>query len=169
MYEDYLRSNAQERDPNHEVTSVVFWGDSGANKSRTAREFCQNNWKDVPIYTRKGQEKTWWSDYKGENIAILDEFDWREVPINVLKAWLDRGPCTISGKMQTASPLSVYFFIITCQDHPKDWYPFGELQDRDAIQRRLSKIYEFRNPVAATTEKELLDKWTKKSEKWIPE
>lgn len=126
----------ERRNPNTAITVTVLCGDAGTGKSTRARRLV-----GPKPYERAGQMGTWWSGYQGERDAILEEFDWQQVPIDTLKTWLDRWPCQVSGKGQMGYvPLLVTNFVLTCQDHPSEWYPQARLADKKALARRM-KIF----------------------------
>lgn len=122
----------KKRDGSHPVTVTVLCGDPGTGKSTDAR-----NILEPPIYVRSGQEGLWWSGYAGEPSVILEEFDPGRVSIDTLKTWLDKWPCMVSGKGEGYMPLLATSFVITCQNHPSQWYPKASANDNAALARRM--------------------------------
>lgn len=152
LYDRYKEAKKlDDRDPEIEPSVYVLWGPTDSGKTRTAFEVC-NDWSKTnggaPYFIRSGQKQEWMSGYQGEMMILMDEFNWRDFDINILKSWLDRYPgCKVAGKLQAYVPLKASYWVITCQDRPSDWYNTGHvsLEDRKAVMRRLTSIKEFKS------------------------
>jgi len=129
-----------QRDPNEDSTVIVLWGKTGVGKTREAWRLV-NEMKE-PYYWRKGVTGEFFSGYKGEKLAVLEEFDPEKIGINTLKDWLDRYPAQVAGKLEAYRSLAVNVWVITTQKEPSTWYPNAHGADRMAIFRRITKIKE---------------------------
>lgn len=118
--------------PRDGIDIEVWCGDPGVGKSHEAYEWAEKN----NAYWRSGQEKCWWDEYDGERSVVIEEFDWKVIPIDMLKVWLDKYPCRVPQK-GSSSPLLANKFLITCNDHPARWYPEASLVHRRALARRM--------------------------------
>lgn len=125
----------EKRDPKNGISVEVLCGDPGLGKSHYAYDWALKN----NAFWRSGQDKTWWDGYAGEKAVVLEEFDWKLIPIDMLKVWLDKYPCRVAPKNGSV-PLLATKFLITCNDHPRSWYPEGNLINMRALARRMTII-----------------------------
>jgi len=141
LYGDYKATTIKPRDPKNETDVWVLWGEAGGDKSKRAwkaKEAAEA--KGIKVYWRSAQENSWWSNYEGEKMVVLEEFDWKTTNINHLKCWLDRYPCKVAGKGTNYMELAALQFIITCQESPLYWYRDRDDADRKAVIRRIHHI-----------------------------
>lgn len=113
---------------------IVYWGKSGAGKSRRA-------WGEAGMaaYPKVPSTK-FWDGYRGHEHVVIDEFR-GGIGIEHLLRWLDRYPVLVEIK-GSATPLTAKSIWITSNLHPKDWYPNLDTLTLEALLRRM-EITEF--------------------------
>jgi len=112
-----------------ERTCYVYWGVTGAGKSRRA-------WDEASLSAYpKSPSTKFWDGYVGQEHVVLDEFR-GEIGISHLLRWLDRYPVTVETK-GSAVVLSARRIWITSNISPRDWYPNLDEATMDALLRRL--------------------------------
>lgn len=114
------------------VRVVCYWGVSGIGKSRRARH------ESVGEVYNKDPDTKWWDGYKGEDTVIIDEYS-GSFPITSLLRWLDRYGCSVETK-GGSTPLVATHIFITCNLHPKTWYPKLPERQWAALERRMEII-----------------------------
>lgn len=105
-----------------------IWGDSGAGKSRAARD-------ENPDHYVKPLNK-WWDGYQGESTVILDDVGKEHKFLSYfLKIWGDHYPFTgeVKGTTTKIRPAKI---VVTSNYHPRDIWDDPELLK--AIARRFS-------------------------------
>lgn len=117
-----------------ELINEWYWGDTGAGKSRKARE-------ENPRAYIKNPNK-WWCGYRGEEVVIIDEWmPSHECLANHLKVWADHYPfrAESKGASKFIRPKKI---IITSNYAPEQC--FIRQEDLGPIRRRF-KVTHFTN------------------------
>jgi len=124
---DYLEPAPMEREV------FVYWGDSGAGKSRRA-------WQEAGFtaYPKDPRSK-FWDGYRGHPNVVIDEFR-GGIDISHILRWLDRYPVLVEVK-GSSSVLSAQKIWITSNLHPRDWYPDLDAATVNALIRRLTIVH----------------------------
>ncbi|QMW68952.1 replication-associated protein [Crucivirus-482] len=116
-----------------EVTCLVYFGASGAGKTRRAIEESKQD-----FYILDQGERVWFDGYGGESTLIIDDFyGW--IKYGMLLRILDGHPYRgeIKGGFIWANWTSV---IITSNKPPPEWYATGLTP---ALRRRITRVMEF--------------------------
>lgn len=116
-----------------EVQVFVYYGESGAGKTRKAVEENEN------YYMLEQGEKTWFDGYEGESCLIIDEFyGW--ILWGFFLRLLDGYQCRlpVKGGFCYAQWSKV---IITSNQEPREWYARGMPRE---LRRRISEIWYFK-------------------------
>lgn len=121
---DYAKPEAVERQV------FVYWGKSGAGKSRQAWE--QAGWDAYP----KDPRTKFWDGYQGQEHVVIDEFRGGIDVAHVLR-WLDRYPVLVEIKGSSV-PLVAKKIWITSNLAPSEWYPGLDEETLQALLRRLN-------------------------------
>lgn len=119
-------------------TVVVFYGRTGAGKTRTAYNYSDPLDTFILTHTTTGY---WWDSYDGESTVIIDEFT-GNMPTDALLRILDGYPCPIATKGGSTLLRATTIFL-TSNQAPESWYPNILPEKREAVLRRLSYIYRF--------------------------
>nr|AQU11728.1 replication protein [Cruciviridae sp.] len=137
----------------------VRWGAAGFGKTYGAAQ--DYNFEASLIKGLcTGKEKTpWFNGYnRGDEVAIIDDFDWENFPIGTLLDILDSYICQVQVKGGFV-PWMPKTIIITSTVNPKDWYP-GRRQPE--VLRRINLITHitehWRIRLAKEVAKEVVDK-----------
>lgn len=115
------------------VTVSVYYGDSGAGKTRKAIEETEGD-----FYILDQGERVWFDGYEDQKTLIIDDFyGW--IKYGMLLRILDGHPyrCEIKGGFKWALWERV---TITSNKHPEEWYDKGMTP---ALKRRISNICHF--------------------------
>lgn len=132
LQEQQLRAAPLSRD----VEVLVYWGTSGAGKTRKAVE------ENPEYFMLDSDDRLWFDGYRGEPTLILDDFyGW--IRHATLLKMLDRYRfrCPVKGGNTWAQWTRV---IITSNKHPEHWYKNSHPWSEDAaLQRRIKEIVEF--------------------------
>jgi len=115
-----------------DVRGEWFYGPPGTGKSHKARQ-------DNPGAYIK-QQDAYWDDYEGEEVVILDDFDFSGLG-HYLKIWADKYPCKGKVKHMPSIPLKHKKLIITSNYLPEELWPDNEAMTK-AVRRRF-KITHF--------------------------
>lgn len=107
----------------------VYWGRSGAGKSRRA-------WDEAGLdaYSKDPRTK-FWDGYQAEQHVVIDEFR-GGIDIAHMLRWLDRYPVRVEIK-GSSRPLAASKIWITSNVDPRRWYPEIDQETLDALLRRL--------------------------------
>jgi hypothetical protein len=109
---------------------MVFWGKTGAGKSRRA-------WDEAGLDAYPKDPRTkFWDGYRGQSHVVIDEFR-GGIDIGHLLRWLDRYPVTVEIK-GSATVLKATNIWITSNISPNDWYPDLDEGTKAALRRRLN-------------------------------
>lgn len=116
-----------------ERTCHVYWGATGAGKSRRA-------WDEAGFdaYCKDPRTK-FWDGYQSEANVVMDEFR-GGIDISHLLRWLDRYPVRVEIK-GSSRPLLATTIWITSNLDPRRWYPEVDQETLDALLRRLNIIH----------------------------
>jgi len=115
-------------------TVFVYWGRTGAGKSRRA-------WEEAGLNAFPKDPRTkFWDGYKDHKHVVIDEFR-GGIDISHMLRWLDRYPVIIEIK-GSSTVLSAEKIWITSNIHPSEWYPDLDSETKQALLRRLN-ITEF--------------------------
>lgn len=129
-----LREVAQTiRDPANETNVIVYWGSTGAGKTRKV-------WEAHPhetIYCHTGER--WFDGYQGQEIALFDDFDGSVFKLTYFLRLLDRYPMKvpIKGDYVEWNPKTIY---ITSNKAPEEWYSNASEEHKAALLRRLTTV-----------------------------
>lgn len=141
------------RDPSIPVEVLVFWGDPGAMKSKTAWERYPNR------YLKNDLDVKWWPKYQGEETVVINDFRGHQCKMSHLLNLLDRYPYIVEKKGSDWN-LNVKTWIITSNYHPSKWYK-KEWNDQNPLRRRIKQIIEFKvdpnRPVHVPVEMEFIN------------
>lgn len=112
-----------------ERVTYVYWGVTGAGKSRTA-------WSEAGLdaYPKDPCTK-FWDGYRGQGHVVIDEFR-GTIGISHLLRWLDRYPVLVEIK-GSSTVLRAEKIWITSNLHPRDWYKDLDALTVEALLRRL--------------------------------
>lgn len=116
---------------------VVYWGDTGAGKSRRA-------WEEAGLDAYPKDPRTkFWDGYRGQEHVVIDEFR-GDIDIAHILRWTDRYPVIVEVK-GSAVVLKAHTIWITSNLSPSSWYPTLDDATEAALQRRLSSVEHFTN------------------------
>lgn len=122
--DDYHAPVAMER------SCYVYWGDTGAGKSRAA-------WDEAGMDSYPKDPNTkFWCAYRGQRNVIIDEFRGR-IDVSHLLRWLDRYPVSVEIKGASV-PLCAERIWITSNLCPDDWYSDIDAATLSALKRRMT-------------------------------
>lgn len=109
---------------------VVFWGRTGAGKSRRA-------WDEAGLQAYPKDPRTkFWDGYRGHEHVVIDEFR-GGIDIAHLLRWFDRYPVIVEVK-GSSTVLRAKKIWITSNLAPEHWYPICDQATKDALMRRIN-------------------------------
>lgn len=111
----------------------VRWGPPGTGKTR----FVYETHPDVFEPSIKKNGVHWWSNYRGQDVILLDEFD-GQIPIRDFLRLIDRYPFCMETKGGHVWRLATKIYICS-NNPPEEWYP-AESHQFEKIQRRLTTV-----------------------------
>lgn len=120
----------------------VYYGKAGTGKTRRATDELLAKYGD--FYMKSYERGTnWWDGYTNQKGIIIDDFE-GEASINellkVLDGWNHIRPLPIKGGFIFTYIETV---IITSNNHPDSWYPWGMMPNKqDALMRRIDVLEE---------------------------
>lgn len=113
----------------------VFWGRTGAGKSRRA-------WDESGLDAfPKDPNTKFWDGYSGQEHVVIDEFR-GSISISHLLRWLDRYPVIVEVK-GSSCVLRAKKIWITSNLSPEDWYPDLDSETKLALRRRFKQVIHF--------------------------
>ena len=120
------------------TTCTVYFGESGAGKSKRALE--EGGPKAFWLPRPEG-DRPWWDGYDGQEVIVIDDFyGW--LKRDFLYRLIDRYPLNLEVKGGSV-PMQAKHVIFTSNKHPKEWYPRVGL---GALKRRMvdpiGKVFE---------------------------
>lgn len=122
----------------------IWWGRTGTGKTRGAFDMAAAEFNDSYWVWPGG---AWFDGYRGERVAIFDEFHGGEdqgISFSLWKKLCDRYPLTVpvKGSFTNWSPEII---ILTSNVDPSQWWPkeMKPLEWKDQFNRRIFEIKEF--------------------------
>jgi len=113
----------------------VYWGTSGAGKSRKA-------WEEATFSAfPKDPNTKFWDGYSGQENVVIDEFR-GTISISHMLRWLDRYPVIVEIK-GSSCVFKAKKIWITSNLSPDDWYPDLDAETRAALRRRFTQVTHF--------------------------
>lgn len=111
----------------------IFWGVTGTGKTRRVWEFADKK----ELWVHPGDR--WFCGYDGHKSVLFDDFDGSWFKLAYLLRLLDRYPMPVpvKGDQTWWCPSTIY---ITSNLKPSDWYPNGNKDHLNALQRRLDQF-----------------------------
>lgn len=113
---------------------IVYWGDPGAGKSKTACE-------DYPDAFLKSCNDKWWDGWDGEDTVILDEFPGTFTAAEA-KVMLGEVNIPKETKGSKVNP-HIKTYVITSNYEPDEWFSKAKAVDKAAVKRRLTRVVHF--------------------------
>jgi len=126
-----------EETPPEKIEVIVLWGDSNSGKTETARRAFPGAYRFMP---QRGST-TWWQDYDGEDVIIIDEFA-NNMQFHYALRLLDEWGLKVESKGGSTT-IYARTIVITSMESPTEWWP-GITKNRKALYRRISRCYRFR-------------------------
>lgn len=110
----------------------LYWGESGAGKTRRAYEEAGDD-----VYWKISSNK-WWDGYDGQSNVIIDEFN-GSIAIEHILRWTDRYPVPleVKGSYSSLKATNIWF---TSNRPLDDWFPDANPEQRAALRRRFTTI-----------------------------
>jgi len=130
--EKFLTYNEEIRDFKPEVTWI--WGESGAGKSKLARELCDSD----DVYTKNDSSK-WFEGYDGHEYLILDDFRDSWMTITDFLSLIDRYERRLEFKGGYRQ-LVAKKIVITSIKAPEEMYLHAAGEPKEQILRRIDTI-----------------------------
>lgn len=153
-FEKYRGLRQQPRD--WDTDAILCIGHSGTGKSTWCNAMCPGAYWKQP-----GGD--WWDDYRGEEVAIMDEFTgW--IPYNSLLRVLDSFPLLVQTKGGQAQ-LRVKWVLLTANRPPETWYSSEVFRKNSlaALTRRITRVLYFQGkpgtPSHAVTQFDSYQEW----------
>jgi len=113
----------------------VYWGKTGAGKSRLA-------WQEAGVEAfPKDPNTKFWDGYAGHEHVVMDEYR-GSVSISHLLRWLDRYPVIVEVKGSSVAFKATKIWITSNLD-PKEWYKDLDEETYLALRRRFTKVVHF--------------------------
>jgi hypothetical protein len=137
-YGNLKRIHVDSLKPTPEEKEVyVFWGATGAGKSKRA-------WEEATFdaYPKDPNSK-FWDGYSGQSNIVFDEFR-GAISISHILRWLDRYPTIVEIK-GSSCVLKAKRIWITSNLSPDQWYPDLDDETRAALRRRFTQVIHFNN------------------------
>ncbi len=126
-------------EPWRTVHVSVYWGKSGAGKTKKALEYYEGA---KPYIFSAGGDKEWWDGYNGQKTIVIDEFYGQLRPCRMQRL-LDGHMCRLEIKGGHCYARWTKVFI-TSNTHPDCWYGESIPQAvKDSLNRRYSEIIQF--------------------------
>lgn len=127
IQKDYLLPVASEKQV------IVYWGRSGAGKSRRA-------WDEAGFSAYPKDPNTkFWDGYQSQENVVIDEFRGK-IDISHMLRWLDRYPVIVECKFGAVSLCAKKLWVTSNKD-PRQWYPEIDQETQNALLRRLNITY----------------------------
>lgn len=129
-FTEYRKLIAEPRNSDNPVEVIIYYGPSGTNKSRTARE------TNVGAYI-KPVGNSWFDGYVAQKTIIFDEYRGNWLPYGTLLSICDRHSCTAPIKGGHVEIVATKL-VFTSNKHPRHWY---KDEYWDAFARRITEFW----------------------------
>ena len=113
------------------VSCYVLWGPTGVGKTHRVLTSFLN------VYQVLGRGRDPWGNYAGQDVLLLDEFDWRLWSPQEMNCILDKWRYRLDCRYRDKYANWTYVFIC-CNDNPNEWFSNTSQALRDAVRRRLA-------------------------------
>lgn len=125
---------------NRDVKVHIYWGAPGSGKTHSAHQF-----EDTYTLAQYSDKTLWFDGYYGQKTLIIDEFDYRNLPITVFNQICDIYPynAPVKGGFVVAKWTNV---VICSNIDPLTWYGSETAALRNAYKRRITSVVEFKAP-----------------------
>ncbi len=151
-YQQLMTVNEEPRNFKTEV--IVCFGDTGAGKTYWVYKDIEE--KKYSVYTKENPRTknhiNWWTGYKQEDAVVIDDIEpdmWNSTElIRIMDAYECRVMIATGSYVQFRSKI----IYITCRSHPVYW---GDIEQLDAIKRRITHVYEFNERNGEHSKKEI--------------
>lgn len=137
------------RPESEERRIIVLWGNSGAGKTRRAKELAKEVATALKLHVAKNVKfvNNFWIGYQGEGVIIINEImDSGKVPIDDFLAFTDPWDDDCLNIKNWHDGNNSRLIIITGQKHPRDWYP-GAFKNAH-ILRRVTEVVKVKGGVS---------------------
>lgn len=112
---------------------IVYYGETGAGKSRTARDITNEPYVWNPALG------TWFDGYDGETDVIFEEFR-GQLPFGLLLSLLDRYTVKVQTKGGTRKFIATKI-VFTSPLHPRKWYKsLSYVDNYNQLERRINTL-----------------------------
>jgi len=118
---------------------VIMWGESGTGKSWQAKRIIGEDSYYIPEMNNSGFLS--FETYDSQKWILIEEFKGMGLFIDDLKRMTDRYKCILRGRGCSKQALHTGL-IITSQVNPADWYPNDREEDRVALLRRVTQLWQ---------------------------
>ena len=140
---EFMRNRAKRlQDDPQEPTVIILHGDTGMGKTR----YIWDRHKFDEVYQVEFGTGTnsslWFDDYRGEDILLIDDF-FGNMRLTLLLRILDWYARRVQNK-GGYTYIRFKLIYITSNKAPQDWYTNVPYKSQEALQRRFSKIIEFK-------------------------
>lgn len=119
----------------------IHQGTTGTGKTRQAFERFPDLWRSPPA-TRGGTH--WFDGYVGQKAVLIDDYDGKAFALSLILQILDRYPLSlpVKGGFTNWNPETI---IITTNVLYQQWYEGENIEQRKALQRRITKVIDYTN------------------------
>lgn len=118
----------------------VHWGVTGSGKTHSILALALNAywWNQGPYF----------SNYHGETVLVIDEFDDRKVPLKFLLSLGSNAPLYLPVKMREEFPAQFTKIYLLTNTDPTLWYGGEDTASRAALTRRFGLVKYYAVPFA---------------------
>lgn len=118
---------------------IIMWGESGTGKSWQAKRIIGEDSYYIPEMNNSGFLS--FETYDSQKWILIEEFKGMGLFIDDLKRMTDRYKCILRGRGCSKQALHTGL-IITSQVNPASWYPNDREEDRVALLRRVTQLWQ---------------------------